>query len=34
MDDDENIRINRINLLRSIQTSVSELGIDFSMIEL
>jgi glycyl-tRNA synthetase beta chain len=34
MDDDENIKINRINLLRNIQTSVSELGIDFSVIEL
>ncbi len=33
MDNDENIKINRINLLRSIQTSVNELGIDFSMIE-
>ncbi len=33
MSDDENIKINRINLLRSVQSSVSNFGIDFSVIE-
>ena len=33
MSDDEDIKINRINLLRSVQNSVSNFGIDFSVIE-